>query len=70
MIWSETYEHAEFGEIEVSWLGVAPDRSHLIAMQADLWTPAEEVAACIEWARNVQDGYMTRGDDAMMPLDQ
>ena len=61
--WSEVYEHAEFGEITVSWLGVASDRTHLIAIQSELWTPAEEVEDCVRWVRNLQDDYMTRDGD-------
>ncbi len=58
MIWSEVYEHAEFGEIEIHWEGPDPGlRSFLIAIQPDLWVPAEEVADCIKWARNIhQEG--------------
>jgi len=67
-VWSEVYEHAEFGEIQVSWLGAAPDRSRLIAMQADLWTPAEEVESCVRWARNLQHDDVTRGGDAVTAL--
>ena len=65
--WSEVYEHAEFGEIEIVWSGRAPSRTHLIAIQSDLWTPDEEVADCERWARNLQYGYVTRGGDAVMP---
>ena len=61
--WSETYEHAEFGEIKITWLGVAPSRTRLLAIEPDLWTPAAEVAACIEWARNLQYGAMARDGD-------
>jgi len=67
-MWSEIYEHERFGTIEVTWNDQKPSRTHLIAIQADLWTPADEVAACVEWARNLQDGYMTRGGDAVTAL--
>ena len=53
--WSEVYEHDEFGEIEITWEGPESGvRSFLIAIQPDLWVPAEEVADCLRWARNVQ----------------
>ena len=62
------YEHEDFGEIEVTWSGSRTGaRSFLIAIQADLWTPAEEVLACVEWARNLQYEGMTRGGDAVKP---
>jgi len=48
------YEHDRFGEIKVVWEGDPPERAHLIAIQCDLWTPAEEVEACVKWARNLQ----------------
>ena len=50
MSWSEFYEHEEFGEIQVIWHGLCPDRSSLIAIQPDLWTPAAEVDDCLKWA--------------------
>ena len=50
-MWVEVYEHDEFGEIELTWDGQQPSRTHLIALQADLWTPAEEVDDCLEWAK-------------------
>ena len=68
MMWSETYEHDDFGEIEVTWEGARSGlRSFLIAIAPEIWTPAEEVAACVEWARNLHDGNMTRGGDAVAP---
>ena len=51
MTWKEIYEHDEFGMIEVSWHGSCPDRARLIAIQPDLWTPADEVADCLKWAK-------------------
>ena len=64
--WTEVYEHDRFGSIEVTWLD--RDRTHLIAIQSELWTPAEEIAACVEWARNLHDGNMTRGGEAAGPV--
>ena len=64
-MYTEEYEHAEFGEIAVTWSD--RDRTHLIAIQADFWTPVEEITACIKWARNLQHEAMTRGGDAVMP---
>ena len=63
MMWHEEYEHEEFGEIIVCWMGKQPDRSHLIAIQCDLWTPAAEVAACIKWARNLHGCETLEGGD-------
>ena len=63
-MWFEEYEHEEFGEIVVAWDDDEPRRSHLVAISSFLWTPVEEVEACIKWARNLQDDYMTRGGDA------
>ena len=55
MTWVETYEHSEYGEIELTWAGSAPDRYRLIALQADLWTPQSEVDDCLQWAaRNTE----------------
>ena len=55
MTWIETYEHESYGEIELTWAGSAPDRTRLIALQADLWTPQEEVDDCLRWAaRNIE----------------
>ena len=56
MIWSEVYEHPEEGEIEVIWSGSSPERTHLIAIQADLWTTEEAIADCFLWARNLSEG--------------
>ena len=55
MSWCEIYEHSEFGEIRVDWHGEVPDRSRLIAVQPDIFTPAAEVADCLEWIRGEQD---------------
>jgi len=67
--WVETYEHAEFGEIMVIWQGERDGlRSFLIAIQADLWTPPEEVDDCLKWARDLQHGNVTRGGDAGTPV--
>ena len=64
-VWSETYEHAEFGEIEVTWLVDAVGRrTTLIAMQPDLWVPADEVADCLRWARDLQCSDIDECDDA------
>ncbi len=49
--WIEIYEHAVHGEIALSWQGEEPNRSHLIAIQCDLWTPRSEVDDCLQWAR-------------------
>ena len=64
-LWLEVYEHAQFGEIELMWLGREPDRSHLIAIQLEFWTPAEEVEDCLEWVRSLQERECTRGGDAV-----
>ena len=69
-MWSETYEHDEFGEIEVLWSDSVNDRHHLIAICPMLWTPVEEVEACIRWARNLQDDYMARGGDGRMSVSE
>ena len=63
MIWSEVYEHDRFGQIEVVWRGELGERSHLIAIQSDLWTPVEEVEDCIRWARNLQCCETGEGGD-------
>jgi len=69
IMWSEVYEHEDFGTIEVSWLGEQKgERAHLVALQSDLWTPVEEVESCIRWARNLQHEDVTRGGDAVRPL--
>ena len=62
-IWCETYEHEEFGEIALSWLGAEGDRSSLIALQSDLWTPVEEVEDCLRWARSLQYSDRCEGGD-------
>ncbi len=49
--WEEVYEHDQYGEISIVWKGGEPTRSHMIAMQSELWTPAEEVQACLKWVR-------------------
>jgi len=67
--WVEVYEHAKYGVINLCWHGEEPDRSRLIALQSDLWTPAEEIADCLEWARNLQVTLVTRGGDAGAPQD-
>ena len=54
--WEEIYEHDEFGTIVITWDGAEPDRYHMIAMQTEFWTPAEEVAACLLWVRNLSEG--------------
>ena len=65
MFWSEVYEHAEFGTIKISWSGARFGlRSFLIAIEPELWTPAEEVADCIRWARNLQLCEEGEGGDA------
>jgi len=64
-MWTEVYEHEEFGEIAVTWHGQQPTRTHLIAIAPMLFVPAEEVEACVRWAQNLQDDYMTRGGDAV-----
>ena len=61
--WSEVYEHDTFGKIELTWHGEEPTRSHLIAMQSELWTPTEEVEDCLRWARNLQENGVTRAGD-------
>ncbi len=63
MPWTETYEHEEFGEIAVTWFDERPERTHLIAIQADFWTPAEEIEDCLRWARSLQDDDVTRAGD-------
>ena len=65
-VWCEVYEHIEFGEISLMWLGAWPDRSRLLSLQADLWTPFEEVEDCLKWARNLQDGDILEGGEAVM----
>ncbi len=69
-MWSEVYEHEEFGEIEVTWNDDPPARTHLMAIQGDLWTPAEEVEDCVRWAQSLQDGYMARDGDGRMSVSQ
>ena len=65
-IWIEVYEHEEFGEIQLTWLGEAPDRSSLIALQFDLWTLVDEVEDCLKWARSLQRCETGESGDAVM----
>ena len=73
MAWSEIYEHDEFGEIRVDWHGSCPDRSSLIAIQPDIWTPASEVADCLAWAKGTSGARRgnnnMRGDEPDAPAD-
>ena len=70
MFWYEVYEHDEFGEIAITWDGEQGRRTHLVAIQADLWTPAEEVEACVRWARNLQYHGDGEGGDGGTSLTQ
>ena len=52
----EVYEHEVHGTIEVLWDMTDPETPHLIALQADSWTPEEEVQDFMRWAR--EHGYL------------
>ena len=62
-MWTEEYEHDEFGSIAIPWDDEEPIRSHLVAMQSEFWTPAEEVEDCLRWARNLQCSDADEGGD-------
>ena len=64
-MFNEQYDHEEYGTITVVW--DSPMRTHLIAMEVDLFTPAEEIADCIRWAWDLQHDASTRGGDAVKP---
>ena len=57
----EIYEHDEFGSIELFWADEF--RSHLIAMQSEIFTSAEEVEDCLKWARSLQCSDADEGGD-------